>query len=185
MLTDLTLHVELNNPVMTWAKAQKSPHLAMGHVGTHLDTYNKSTIPLEYFKSRSLVFDVRHTDEVQLSDLDLSLIEPGDFVLFRTGQMERYKFGDKEYFTDHPQLADAVIDALLAKKIRFIGIDSPGIRRHAQHEQADRKCEAGGIYVIENLTNLQHLPCQAFTIYTMWLDDELMTGLKCRVLAEY
>lgn len=185
MLTDLTLHIAFDNPALKWAKAQKNPHLAMGHVGTHLDTYNKSIIPLDYFKSPGILFDVRHTKEVTLADLQPELIGKNCFVLFRTGQMERCSYGDQAYFTDHPQLSDEVIALLLQKQVRFIGIDSPGIRQHAQHEQADRKCEQHGCYVIENLTNLQQLPAKNFTVYTMWLDDAAMTGLPCRVLAEY
>lgn len=167
MLTDLTLHVNRDNPVLKWAKAQKNPYLAMGHVGTHLDTYNKTVIPLEYFKAPGILFDIRHTHKVTLQNIKPEIIPKGSFVIFHTGQIERFNYGDKEYFSDHPYLADEVIDVLLAKKVHFIGIDSPGICQHAEHEQTDRKCEQHGCYVIENLINVQHLPQKNFTVYTM------------------
>lgn len=70
------------------------------------------------------------------------------------------------------------------KKIRFVGVDCPGIRQHSEHEAADRLCEQHGVYVIENLQNVQDITTQRFTVYTMWLDDAIMTGLRCRVITE-
>lgn len=76
------------------------------------------------------------------------------------------------------------IEKLVEKKIHFIGVDCPGIREHEEHQQADRFCERHGVYVIENLKNLADITAETFTVYTMWLDDAQMTGLRCRVLAE-
>ena len=64
------------------------------------------------------------------------------------------------------------------------GLTAPGIRQHSEHEAADRFCEQHGIYVIENLKNMEQIHYQRFTLYTMWLEDEVMTGLRCRVIAE-
>ena len=104
--------------------------------------------------------------------------------MFCTGQIEKYSYGDKEYFSNHPQLSNEVINMLIDKKIRFIGIDCAGIRKHDEHEQADRLCENNRIYVIENLKCLSEITSNDFTVYTMWLEDIEMTGLKCRVLLE-
>lgn len=38
--------------------------------------------------------------------------------------------------------------------------------------------------MIENLCNLDQIVEKNFTVYTMWLDDEVMTGLKCRVIID-
>lgn len=127
---------------------------------------------------------MRELSEIHLSDIDLNAIEAGDFVLFRTGQIERYAYGDPAYFENHPQLSHDLIDALLARHIRFIGIDCAGIRQHAEHEPADRFCEQHGVYIIENLTNLSQISAPRFDIYTMWLGDPNMTGLRCRVIAD-
>ena len=184
MIIDLTTMVSNDSPLIKWAKSQDNKHVAMGHVGTHLDTYEKSKIPLEYFKSVGVVFDVQETTEITLEEIDLTLIQAGSFVLFRTGQTEKYSYGDKAYFDNHPHLSNTLIDALITKKVRFIGLDCPGIRQHAEHEQADRLCEKNNIYVIENLQNLSKITASPFTVYTMWIDDEEMTGLKCRVIVE-
>lgn len=184
MYIDLTTNVSQNSPPIQWAKSQDNPHVAMGHVGTHLDTYEKSAIPLEYFKSSGILFDVRGIPEVTVDDVDITLIQPGDFVLFRTGRMGEHPYGDPLYFENHPQLSHELVEVLAEKKIRFIGVDCPGIRQHSEHEAADRFCEQHGIYIIENLKNLEQIQSQRFTVYTMWLEDEVMTGLRCRVIAE-
>lgn len=184
MCLDLTTSISQNSPLIQWAKSQDNPYIAMGHIGTHLDTYEKRNIPLEYFKSVGVLFDVRNISEVTPDNIDLELIKPDSFVIFRTGQIEKYTYGDKLYFHNHPQLSNDLIEILCEKGIRFIGIDSPGIRQNEEHEKADILCERNGIYVIENLSNLDKIYAQSFNVYTMWLDDEVMTGLKCRVVVE-
>ena len=136
------------------------------------------------FKSSGILFDVRGIPEVTVDDADIALIQPGDFVLFRTGQMEEHPYGDPLYFENHPQLSHELVEVLTEKKIRFIGVDCPGIRQHSEHETADRFCEQHGGYIIENLKNLEQIHSQRFTVYTMWLEDEVMTGLRCKVIAE-
>lgn len=184
MYLELTLSVASDSPQLAWAKAQENPYLALGHVGTHLDTYEKSHILLEYFKSQAILFDVRGQSEVQPETIALDRVQPGDFVLFRTGRMETFGYGAPEYFQDHPQLSQPLIDALIAKQVRFIGVDCPGIRQNDQHEAADRRCEQHGIYVIENLSQLDQLDACRFCIYTFWMEEERLTGLRCRVIAQ-
>ena len=50
MILDLTTMLTPDHPMIAWAKTKENPHIAMGHVGTHLDTYEKTKIPLEYFR---------------------------------------------------------------------------------------------------------------------------------------
>lgn len=185
MYVDLTTVVSQNSPLMSWAKSQENPYIAMGHIGTHLDTYEKSKIPLHYFKSEGVLFDVRDFSEVTPENVDLDRVQEGSFVIFRTGRMENHPYGEPAYFENHPQLSHKLIQKLTEKKIHFIGIDCPGIRQNSEHEPADRLCEQNGIYVIENLTNLPSILSSRFTVYTMWLEDEVMTGLRCRVIADF
>ena len=70
MLIDLTTNVPTNSPLLEKAK----DFAATGHIGTHLDTYEKTPIPLDYFRSAGVVFDVRGKEEVQLGDIDLNRI---------------------------------------------------------------------------------------------------------------
>lgn len=183
---DCTVPVDMAQ-VAPWLDTQKDKYIAQGHIGTHLDIYNKSQIPMEYFQSKGVLIDVSAigaSREIQPEDFADIAIPENSFVFIRTARMEQHRYGTTEYFQDHPQLSETAIDALIEKKIRFIGIDCAGIRRGTQHEPADRKCEQNGIYVIENLCGLDRLCGQdSIEVYTLWFDDERATGLKCRVLA--
>lgn len=184
MILDLTTMLTADHPMIAWAKTKENSHIAMGHVGTHLDTYEKTKIPLAYFRSRGILFQTVGIEEVTENDIDLTKVQADDFVLFHTGRSEEYAYGERAYFLNHPKLSQSLIEKLVEKKIRFIGVDCPGIREHEEHQQADRFCERHGVYVIENLKNLSEITAETFTVYTMWLEDAQMTGLRCRVLAE-
>lgn len=185
MIIDLNTKVsrELVEP---WLSLQENKHIAMGHIGTHLDTYNKSEIPLEYFKRNGKLIDIEDISEkreIEIEDLDNVEIEKGDFVIFKTGRIGKI-YGTEEYFKNHPQLSNKLIDYLIEKKVSFIGIDASGIRRGDEHTDADKLCEENQVFVIENLDNLDKINSSNFTVYTMWLEDEEATGLKCRVICE-
>lgn len=186
MIIDLTTQVNIEE-IAAWLKTKENKLIASGHVGTHLDTYLKSVVPLAYFKRAGVcidVFGVAEQREIEVEDVENVDILEGAFVLFRTGRIERHQYGTKEYFDHHPQLSHRLIAYLTQKKISFIGIDCAGIRRGEEHGPADILCEENGIYVIENVCRLNELSSEPFTVYTMWLDDPAATGLKCRVIAE-
>ena len=188
MITDLTTRVDARL-MEAWLAGHERRHIAAGHIGTHLDTYCQTVIPLSYFRSGGVLVDVADVceeREIDIDDMAPEAVRPGSFVLFRTARIERHPYGNDEYFRDHPQLSFALIDWLLERGIHFIGVDCCGIRRGEEHAAADARCERAGVYVIENLCNLHTLSEseKPFTMYTMWHDDPAMTGLKCRVLAE-
>ncbi len=184
MLLDLTLNVAKNSEIFGWVECQHNKLAALGHVGTHLDTHCNSTVPLDYFRCDGVMFDVCGIAEIGLSDIDISKVMDRGFVMFYTGRINKYEYGTGEYFGEHPQLSPELIDSLIMKNIRFIGIDAAGIRRGLEHEEADKHCERNGVYVIENLINLDSIPNEKFTVFTMWINDSEMTGIKCRVIVE-
>lgn len=150
MLLDLTLSIEMNDPVVGKANMDQNSFMSAGHIGTHLDTYLQSDIPLDYHARRGRVFDASAFAE---KDIDSSVLidQPvlaGDFVIFHTGFLDRFPYGTREYFRDHPQLSWELIDLLIAKKVSFIGIDAAGVRRGEEHGMADRKSEGAGVYII-------------------------------------
>ena len=93
------------------------------------------------------------------------------------------------YADDGIQLSHAVIDYLIEKRIHFVGIDAVGIRNGPEHTPADKRCEAGGVYVVENLANVPALQgkllarnVESFIVFAMWIVVE-GSGLPCRVIA--
>lgn len=186
MMIDVTTKIR-KEQMEKWVGKKEDRHIVSGHIGTHLDTYKKRNIPIEYFKSEGVLIDVSsfcEKREVLISDVIDKDIPSSSFVLFKTSRISNFSYGSEEYFTNHPQLSADLIDWLIERKIRFIGVDCSGIRQGEEHKRADILCEEHGIYVIENLCNLESIKESKFTVYTMWIDDPSLTGLKCRVLVE-
>ena len=106
----------------------------VGHLGTHFDVMNKE-FPLEYTKRSAVVFDVSDVGgrDIDITDVDLSMVKKDMFVAFYTGFIEKIGYGGKVYFTEHPQLSDELIDALLDKGVSIIGVDFAGVRRSKEH----------------------------------------------------
>ncbi|PHV70956.1 polyketide cyclase [Sporanaerobium hydrogeniformans] len=183
---DLTLQVKKINKIYKWAELQPKKESVMGHVGTHMDVYEMKQIPLEYMQRRGILFDVStiRNREITSEDIDIDYIKPGDFVLFRTGLIERFPYGSNNYFKEGVNFSWELIDELIQEGIAFIGLDAPDLRKGKEHIEADRRCEKQGVYVIENLQHLGEIdtnkPCK---MLTMWFEDLEATGLKCRVIA--
>lgn len=183
---DLTLQVKKTNRVYKQAEVQTKKNIVMGHVGTHFDVYGAIQVPLDYMNTRGILFDVSHiTDrEIVLDDIDLDYVKPGDFVMIRTGSIERHPYGSGLYFSNSTQFSWEVIQALAMERIRFLGIDAPDLRRGKEHIEADKLCLRYGTFVLENLTNLDKVaPEQVCKVQTMWFEDPEATGIKCRVVA--
>jgi kynurenine formamidase len=158
-----------------------------GHHGTHLDRLLHTQIPLEYFKSRAIKIDVSafsRARTVEVTDLPLEDIRSGDFVFIHSGAMRRHGYGTRPYLEEFFEISWEALEALLSRKIRYIGVDSRGIRPNQEHAEADTRAEKAGAYVIENMNNTELLPgLTPFTAYTVTFDMG-GTGIPCRVIAE-
>ncbi len=162
--------------------------VSFGHLGTHFDVMNKE-FPLEFTKRKGIVFDASGVTgrDIEVSDVDMDLVEADMFVAFRTGFIEKEEYGTKVYFAAHPQLSNELIDRLLDRRISIIGIDCAGVRRGAEHTPKDQYCADRGVFIIENLCNLDRIlknNTAEFTANTYPINFSGMTGLPCRVVAE-
>ena len=184
MLTDLT--IKITQEMLSDAQKLENKALA-GHLGTHFDVMDKE-FPLEYTERKAIVFDVSGTDgcDIDISDVDLERVEKDMFVAFYTGYIEKVGYGEKGYFSEHPQLSEELIEALLDKGVSVIGLDFAGIRRGKEHIPTDQHCADRNVFVIENLCNLKAvLGCGgSFTACTYPISCEKLTGLPCRVIAK-
>ena len=185
MLIDLTLPVTREMLGTAWENTAKS---LVGHLGTHFDVMDRE-FPLDYTERKAVVFDVSavRDRDITAADVDLDLVEAEMFVAFRTGYIEAVDYGTPRYFKEHPQLDHGLIEALLEKQISVIGVDCAGIRRGKEHTPADQRCADRGVFVIENLWNLKQVLAagQKFTVRTYPLRIMGITGLPCRVVAEF
>ncbi|MFW5780724.1 MAG: cyclase family protein [Bacillota bacterium] len=186
MFIDLTLKVTPQMIEKAFINEKKSVY---GHIGTHFDVMDKC-FPLEYIKRKGVVFDVSgiQNDEIGSEDIDLSKVDRGMFVAFHTGFIEQVGYGEEKYFKQHPQLMNELIDKLVEKRISLIGIDFAGLRRGKEHTPKDAYLADKGIFVVENLCNLNEVLKKKtdnfFIANTYPINYSEMTGLPCRVVAE-
>ena len=75
---------------------------------------------------------------------------------------------------------------MLEKGVSIIGLDFAGVRRTPEHIPTDQYCADRGVFVVENLRNLEKVLAAGgdFTAHTYPLHCTGMTGLTCRVVAE-
>ena len=184
MRIDITL--KITPKMMTDAQGNEKKAL-VGHLGTHFDVMNKE-FPLEYTQREGIIFDVSSVEgrDIDIRDIDLNMIKKDMFVGFYTGFIDKAGYGTKEYSSVHPQLSVELIEALLEKNISIIGIDFAGVRRGKEHTPMDQHCADQGVFIVENLCNLDKILEQGetFTAHTYPMNFAEMTGLPCRVVAE-
>lgn len=184
MLIDVTL--KITPDMVRTAPGSENKALA-GHWGTHFDGMNQD-FPLEYTSRDGIVFDVSEVKgrDIEISDIDMNRVSQDMFVAFYTGFIEKIGYGGREYFGEHPQLSNELIDALIDKGISLIGLDFAGIRRGNEHIPKDQYCADRGVFIIENLCNLKAVADAggSFIANTYPMNYVGMTGLPCRVVAE-
>lgn len=184
MLIDITLEI---TPQMIKNAPGSEDRNLVGHLGTHFDVMEKE-FPLAYTRREGIVFDISAVRgrDVEIGDIDLEKVQKDMFVAFYSGYIEEVGYGNKTYFGEHPQLSDALIDALLDRGVSIIGVDFSGIRRGKEHTPKDRYCAERGAFVVENLWGLKALVEHGgrFTAHTYPVRYTGMTGLPCRVIAE-
>jgi kynurenine formamidase len=184
MKIDITLKI---TPKMVKDAQGNEKKALVGHLGTHFDVMNK-VFPLAYTERKGIVFDVSQVKDrdIDLGDIDIDQVEQDMFVAFYTGFIEAEGYGTRKYFTEHPQLSNALIDALLQKKVSIIGVDFAGVRRGREHTPMDQHCADQGVFIVENLCSLRQIlkHGNTFTANTYPMNYEGMTGLPCRVIAE-
>lgn len=148
---------QISEKLKRWRDNQEAKQAA--HVGTHIDVYNHTVLEEDLKCVRGIVIDVRVIEEIGVEHLNGAELHDGDFVIFRTGYMERFGYGSERYFDikSAPHLTTELVDYLIAKGVKFIGIDLHSIQFGAEHKKIDIYCEERGTYVVENLTNLEKL----------------------------
>lgn len=184
MLIDITLRLTQEMLGLAWENTAKS---LVGHLGTHFDVMDKE-FPLEYTCRKAVVFDVSgvRNRDIEPADIDPEQVGEGMFVAFYTGFIEDESYGTPRYFNEHPQLSNGLIDVLLDKRVSIIGVDCAGIRRTPEHVPTDQRCAERGVFVVENLCDLNKLLKLdgALTVRTNPMRISGITGLPCRVVAE-
>lgn len=186
MLIDLTLELTPELIAASESGRHKAP---AGHLGTHFDVMD-CVFPLDYTSRAGVVFDVQKigtSRDIEISDIDLSLVKKDMFVGFSVGFLDALGYNHEQYFRAHPQLSVELIDALLDRGISIIGLDFAGVRHDPAHTPMDQHCADHGVFIVENLCGFQQIlkgnDHAFFTANTYPVRASGITGLPCRVIA--
>jgi kynurenine formamidase len=178
------------------------------HFGTHVDApghflKGRETIDLieaRRFIAPAIVIDIRlrvkENPDYQLTSADIETFErsgripEGAAVLLLTGWDKRYEDADKYRNADKsavmhfPGYSQESIRYLLRRNIVALGIDTLSIDYGPSKDFAGHKVShRGGLYHIENMTNLDKLPARGAAIFVGALPIEGGSGSPARVLA--
>jgi kynurenine formamidase len=181
MLVDLSLQIDQSNI------PNDSPFRALGHVGTHFDVMNAEGFPLDSFRTKAQIVDISHIRdrEVEVADLPAA-IDEGAMLLLHTGYMKEIGYHGKNYNKRSAELSDAAVEYITDARVKLIGVDAAGVQKPKKHVAVDNYCADRGIFIIENLDNVDTLLAAQgeVTVFTMPMNYTGLSGLPCRVIAE-
>ena len=159
------------------------------HVGTHIDipmhmcenSKYISEYPLDRFIGNGVLINVVGEDIINLKEEYYKKIKENDIVLFYTGCSS--KFGQDDYFENHPVISEKFAEFLVVKKIKMIGIDAPSPDKHPYN--IHKILLKNDIALLENITNLKDLVyVEKFEVFAQPLKINAEASLV-RAFAQY
>lgn len=146
--------IEMPKKLREWAEKREEQQAK--HVGTHIDVYYKTKLDDSLKECRGIVLDVRNIEKIGIEILKDKAIRKDDFVIFRTGYMEKFGYGSDSYFSIEkaPYLTDELVDKLIGIGVKLIGIDFHSIQLGENHIKIDKYAESKGTFIVENMNNL-------------------------------
>lgn len=131
------------------------------HSGTHIDSPMHLTgreeyiyqFPLENFIGIGCIIDVRNEPLIKLKEEYREKITENSIVLFYTGFGSL--FGTDKYFEQNPVIDMELVELLVEKKVKLVGIDSPSPDKYPF--EVHKKLFDNNVLILENLTNLGQL----------------------------
>lgn len=161
-------------------------YLSMGtHVGTHVDApmhmiaggKSLDQVPVDQFIGRGVYVDVTDGNFDAVKNAD---IQEGDIVLLRTGMSAKYQ--EPVYLEDYPAMSEEIANYLVQKKVKTVGVDTCSVD-NKDGFPVHKNLLAGGVLIIENLTNLGQLAGKTFRIFALPINLQI-DGAPVRVIAE-
>ena len=199
MLIDLSVTLNEQTPVYPGDPATKiepagvlakdgytDHYVSLGtHVGTHIDApmhmleggKSLDQVPADQFIGPGRLVQVSGNDFSAVTEAG---IQAGDIVLLHTGMSEKYH--ELAYFEDYPVMSEEIARYLVAAKVKMVGVDCCSMDNQDDFP-IHKVLLAGGVLIIENLTNLSQLAGKDCTVYALPIKLQL-DGAPARVVAE-
>ena len=170
----------------------------VNHLATHIespyhlykDGLDLSTMPLETFCGAAVLLDLRgctpgspiSVEDVRAAAEKAGGIQNGDIVFCNLGFSDKY--GTPEY-SESPYFTNEAITWLAGSGMKMMGVDAGGVEIPKSEEHVNH-CAllSKNIPLIENVANLNHLPCERFTVYAFPYPMRTIDSFPLRVVAE-
>lgn len=171
------------------------------HIGTHMDApahaFAGATtidrVPLEAVCGPGVAIKVaaKPNEPITLQQVRDAgpPIEPGDIVLLDTG-FARYAATNDPLYLHNPYPAQDLADELVAKKVKFLGVDCVTVDMPVAVRPPDfaypihRTLLGNGVLIIENLSNLSAISGKRLKIYAFPIKITGSDAAAVRVVAE-
>lgn len=164
------------------------------HVGTHIDAPAHmlesgkflSDYEVDKFIGKAMVIAIPEGNSGVIDIEEIKgykdKIEKVDFVVFNTG-WHKY-WGTEEYFKGYPVLNKEAVQWLTTLKLKGIGIDAISIDAMDSEEfYGHNTLLKSDFIIIENLTNLNEIPVETFTLSVLPLKYSKADGSPVRAVA--
>ncbi|MBU4535898.1 MAG: cyclase family protein [Euryarchaeota archaeon] len=136
------------------------------HAGTHIDApyhFHSSGRKINQIKLKDLMGTAKIIDvEKEVKAEDLQSIENIEILVIRTSWSN--KWGKKEYFEDNPYLSRKAAEIITESQIKGVGIDGPSVDPPGEIT-IHKKLLTNGLWVVENLNNLDQIKSTNVEIY--------------------
>lgn len=165
------------------------------HVGTHMDApahvikdgYSLDEFKVEQFVGKALVIrcgELRAGEKIHMERINAvrEKADEADFLLFHTG-WDRY-WGQQQYLYDYPLITEEVAEYIIESKKKGFGIDTISIdsSEHVELRLHHKILSHGKIVIMENLTELDQVGDDIFTLCALPLKYENSDGAPARVV---
>lgn len=164
------------------------------HTGTHIDAPAHmlsdgpylDNLAIDHFIGEATILDFS-SGEIKLIDLDSlkpyeDKIKSVEFLIIKTGWSKYW--GDKKYYEDFPSLSEASAKWLSEFNLKGIGIDAISIdNMKSTTFEVHKILMPKNILIIENLTNLDSIRKEYFTLSVMPLKNENADGSPVRAFS--
>ncbi len=164
------------------------------HTGTHMDapahlikgSKTLDLLPIEHFYGKAFLLNFANIKSQTIGIKELEphqdTIKQVEFLLIHTGWSQYW--GTEKYFSDYHVLSLEAADWLSRFGLRGFGLDAISVdEANTQYFPVHKAFLQNDTIIIENLTNLEKLPCNQFIFSCFPLSFEDADGSPVRAVA--